>query len=143
MLSLETTVKDIVKIIEYKYKEVYCFYQIEELFLKPRTTPEEIYMGIIQTIPLGMQYPDICDVKIIVNDLVYQLSDFNETLWVLNRNIFLQNEIIGNVCVYYSEKRPFAYSGPFSVKECNLIDDIAERLSRYLLYEGLKIVFKV
>ena len=47
-------------------KELNCLYQVEELLTKTHLPLAEIFTQIIQTIPSGYQFPDICQVRIII-----------------------------------------------------------------------------
>ena len=141
MTNQNVSIHSIIETLHRKNKELYCLYLVEELFLKSNLNPEEIYSGIVQTIPLGMQFPEVCKAKLVINESVYQVSDFAETPWELSENLFILNELVGKIGAFYIEERPLADKGPFLKEECMLINKIAGCLQCYLLHEKLKTEF--
>ena len=140
-MSFRTDTHDINRLKE-RAKELNCLYQVEELFGEPGITLKEIYEGIIQAIPPGWQFSDVCHAKINVGDNEYKLVDFKETAWVQTATIQVSEEISGKISVYYTEERPVADEGPFLKEERKLINTIAERLGRRIFHERLKLVFE-
>jgi predicted nucleotidyltransferase len=123
-------------------KELTCLYNVEELFTKSDTTIDEICRGIIQAIPPGWQYPEICEAEITVGTAVYQTPTFKSTPWVQSADIMVQDEAVGKINVYYTEERPIADEGPFLKEERKLINTIAQRLGRRILHHRLKEIFE-
>jgi pyruvate, water dikinase len=123
-------------------KELNCLYTIQELLNITHNLNRENCENIIEAIPHGFQYPDICVVKIICPNGEFQSDDFIETTWVLKANIYVQNDIVGNIQVYYTEERPKMDEGPFLKEERRLIDSIVERIGLQLMHLQLKTVFE-
>lgn len=142
MSEHEKSIEKVVSIFMERAKELNCLYQVEELFSKPEMSLEDIYKGIIQAIPSGWQYTDVCQAKITIGNTKYKIVDFEETPWVQTASIQVQDEEIGTIRVYYTEERPVADEGPFLADEQKLINTIAERLGRRIFHEKLKIVFE-
>jgi pyruvate,water dikinase len=123
-------------------KELNCLYEVQELLNTPRITTDEICQGIIEVIPPGWQYPDVCQAEIIYYGQRYQSEGFKESPWVMDSKIVVQDEVVGKISVHYTEERPLSDEGPFLKEERKLINTIAEQLGFYFLHEQLKQVFQ-
>ena len=119
-------------------KELNCLYTIEELLNKPDTSLADICQGVIEAIPPGWQYPDICVAKIVLEGQAGQSPQFRDTPWVQFADIKVQDKKVGRLSVYYTEEMPHADDGPFLKEETKLLGTIAERLGHYLLYSRMK-----
>src|SRR5574341_1868215 len=123
-------------------KELNCLYEVQELLSKPDITIDEICRGIIKVLPPGWQYPDVCQAEITYSGKTFQTPDFNEALWVQSAEIVVQDEVVGQISVYYTEERPPSDEGPFLKEERKLINTIAEQFGFYILHQKLRQVFQ-
>ena len=123
-------------------KELNCLYQVQELLIDPNNSTKDICEGLVNVIPPGWQYPDICKVKINLQGNSYQSEGFLETEWMQKSAIKVQNETVGEIRVYYLDETPELDEGTFLKEERKLIDTIAERLGLHLLHFQLKSVFE-
>ncbi len=123
-------------------KELNCLYGIEEVLNNPDASMDEIFHSLVNVIPQGWQYPDVCQVIIRYGNSVYRSMKFPKTKWVQKASIEVQDRAVGVVEVYYTEERPTADEGPFLKEERRLINTIAERLGHFLLYRNLKTTFR-
>jgi pyruvate,water dikinase len=123
-------------------KELNCLYQVQELLSVPEITIDEICQGMIRILPPGWQYPDICQASIRYGRKSYQTPGFQESPWVQSADIVVQDEIVGNISVFYSEERPQADEGPFLKEERKLINTIAEQFGFHILHNRLRQVFQ-
>lgn len=123
-------------------KELNCLYEVQELLINPENTIQQICQKLVQVIPPGWQYPDICEVYILMLGEEYKKPDFKKTTCVQKADVKIQNEVIGEIRVYYAEETPEMDEGPFLKEERKLIDTIAERLGLHLLHQQLKTVFE-
>lgn len=135
-------INELLNDLKERAKELTCLYKVQELLNDHNKSTDEILQGIIEAIPPGWQFPEICQAKIEIKDSEYKTDNFKESEWVLCSGITVQNEIIGAICVYYTEKRPDFFEGPFLKEERKLIDTIAEQLGFYFLHQQLKSVFE-
>lgn len=119
-------------------KELNCLYKIEELLNKPDTNLADICKGVIEAIPPGWQYPDVCAAKITLEGQTCQSQNFKETPWVQSADIKVQDKKVGMLSVYYTAEMPHAYEGPFLKEETKLLGTIVERLGHYILYSRMK-----
>ena len=123
-------------------KELNCLYKIEGLLNKPDANLDDICKGIVEAIPPGWQYPDICVAKITLEGHACQSPNFKETPWVQLADIKVQDQAIGRLSVYYTAEMPHMDDGPFLKEETKLLGTIVERLSHYILYAKMKQVFQ-
>ena len=123
-------------------KELNCLYEIQELLSDKEADTGKICRGIVNAIPLGWQFSDVCQAKIIYRDSVFKSGEFEETSWKQCAYIKVQDEIVGRLCVYYTEERPQADEGPFLKEERKLIETISEQFGLYILHKQLKSVFE-
>jgi pyruvate, water dikinase len=119
-------------------KELNCLYKIEELLNKPGTSLADLCRGVIEAIPPGWQYPDICIARITLEGHSCQAANFRETPWVQFADIKVQDKKVGRLSVYYTAEMPRADDGPFLKEETKLLGTIVERLGHYLLYSRMK-----
>ena len=123
-------------------KELNCLYEVQELLSQPERTMEEICQGLLKVLPFGWQYPDICQVKVILAGYTVQTPGLVETTWVQSADISIQEESIGSISVYYTQERPGSDEGPFLKEERKLINTIAEQVGFYTLHQQLRSVFQ-
>lgn len=125
--------------LQERAKELNCLYEIEELLGDHSKTLDEIFLGIINAIPPGWQYPDVCFARIKFGDETYTPEDNPQpTPWVLKAPIEVQDQVLGWVEVYYTRAMPNASIGPFLKEEDRLIKTIADRVSHFVLHSQLK-----
>ena len=122
-------------------KELNCLYNVEDI-LKDLDSPlKDIFSRILDVIHPGWQFTDICKARIIYRDVQYTTDGFLETEWVQNAQIYLTDEKVGSIEVFYIRDKGFTESSPFLVEEQILLDSIAEKLSHYLFNRHLKEIF--
>ncbi|MEW5900196.1 MAG: pyruvate, phosphate dikinase, partial [Acidobacteriota bacterium] len=119
-------------------KELNCLYKIEELLNKPDANLADICKGVIEAVPPGWQYPDICVAKISLEGHACQSPNFKETPWVQFADIVVQEKKVGRLSVYYTAEMPHVDDGPFLKEETRLLGTIVERLGHYILYSRMK-----
>lgn len=115
-----------------RVKELRCLYQLSELLNHPNLTIAEILQESVTLLPAGWQYPDITCARISFDDLVFATPNFQETPWRQAAGIVVGREPRGSVEVFYLEERPEEAEGPFFQEERQLIQVVAERLSRVI-----------
>ena len=104
---------DVIRFLWEREKELECLYRIEELLVKPDITPDDAYRGIVEAVPTGWQYPEVCRARITIGTDTYQAPDFTETPWRLTADIMIQNKKAGEINFFYKREMPSADAGPF------------------------------
>ena len=123
------SVDNIIIDLKERAKELSCLYEVQELLSDITTVVDEICIGLVNAIPQGWQFPEICVVKIIFRDSEHKSNNFISTDWVLKNDIILQDEIVGNINVYYTKERPVLDEGPFLKEERKLLKTISSRMA--------------
>ncbi len=135
------TLNRLIDTLEERVKELNCLYELEELLHHTDKDFDELFSRLISIIPPALQYPEICNVKLVYGDHVYKSPEYKESPWALNTNITVQDRVVGSIRVSYSQEKPEADVGPFLLEEKRLLDTIAQRLGHYIMYQKLKSVF--
>ncbi len=115
-----------------RIKELNCLYGISQLVEKFENNLESILEGVVHLIPPAWQFPEITCCRIIFNENVYESANFKEAVWRQSGEIRINEEKVGVVEVYYLERKPDVYEGPFTKEERNLLNAIAERLGKII-----------
>jgi pyruvate,water dikinase len=142
MSKLDKPIDKLIHDLKERAKELNCLYKVQELLSTPDINIDEICRGIIDILPPGWQYPDVCQAKIIYSGKTYQTPGFKEALWVQSADVIVQEEKVGVISIYYTEERPASDEGPFLKEERKLINTIAEQFGFYILHEQLRRVFE-
>lgn len=130
---METNKVEIANLKE-REKELNCLYKVEELLNKPYINLEEIFIKLIDIIPIGWRYPEICKVKITYYENIYKSLNLIETEYYQTNKLFLRSEVVGSITVYYSELPPDTKDGIFLKEEYKLLNTIADRLSQVIYH---------
>jgi predicted nucleotidyltransferase len=128
--------------LQERAKELNCLYSIEELMNKPDSQIDEVCQRIVEAIPPGWQYPDICVAEVKLEEKSYYSPDFKPTPWIQSEDIVVQDKKVGKISVYYTKEMPRADYGPFLKEETKLLETIVDRLSHFIMYNRMKMVFQ-
>ena len=123
--------------LQERAKELNCLYEVEQILARLELPLAEAFQQVVEVIPPGWQYPDICRAMIEYGDEVMTNEDFRPTPWVLSSDIVVQEKVVGRLSVWYAEERPTEDSGPFLKEEERLIRTIAERLGHSILFHRM------
>lgn len=142
MTEQKKDVDNLIWFLSERAKELNCLYKIEELLNRPEANLDDICRGIIEAIPPGWQYPDICVAKITLEGRTYLSPHFQETPWAQAVAIRVHDQDVGTIRVYYTAEMPNADHGPFLKEETKLLGTIADRLGHYLTYAQIRQAFQ-
>ena len=126
--------------LQERAKELNCLYEVERVLAHLELPVEDALQAVVDAIPPGLQYPDVCRVRISYGDRVVQSVDYRPTQWMRVADIMVQDEVAGQLCVCYLEERPREDHGPFLKEEGRLINTIAERIGHFILYQRLSAI---
>ena len=119
-------------------KELNCLYQVEELLTKTNLPLSEIFNQMIQAIPSGYQFPEICQVKINYDNHTYVSPGFKESLRAQSAEIRVEDKVVGNIEVSYTSEVPQTENSYFLKDEHKLLHTVAERIGRTILHLKLE-----
>lgn len=124
--------------LQERAKELDCLLRIEGL-LRDTTRPlDEVFLAVIEAIPPGWQYPELCRVRIRYEGRTWQSPGFVESPWGQCARIVVQEHVAGEICVHYISEPPPSEDGPFLEGEVRLVSTIADRLGHYLHQRNLE-----
>lgn len=138
MVKQEKTIENILLSLGERAKELNCLYRVDELLGQLERPEEEIMKLLAETLPPGWQYHDICKACITLEGRSYVSDGFVESEWSQRADVLVAKEHIGEVAVYYTQKKPPADEGPFLKEERRLLEAVAERLGLYVLQKRLR-----
>ena len=131
---------DLLGSLHERAKELACLYAVEQALTEGDRSVEQVLHDVVNAIPPGWQYPDVCEVRVRLEDVEVATEAFDETAAALTAAIRVQGEEVGELRVCYVVSRPEADEGPFLVDEVRLINSLADRLGYWVLlhkFEGL------
>ncbi len=133
---------DLIWFLSERAKELNCLYSVEEILNQQNLTVAEVCRQIVDAIPQGWQYPEVCVAEIVLNDARYYPPGFARSAWVQSADILIQEKVIGRISVYYTTEKESVDHGPFLKEETRLIHSIADRLSHFLMYRQMRAVYQ-
>ncbi|NQU27193.1 MAG: hypothetical protein HQ528_02775, partial [Candidatus Marinimicrobia bacterium] len=83
-------VEDLVVNLRERAKELNCIYHIEELVQEKENNFAAIFTNSVNIISQAMQYPKLCQARIIFQGNEYTSIDFAPTEWNLSSRLFVQ-----------------------------------------------------
>ena len=113
MTEQDDRVADILRSLQERAKELNCLYRIEEIISAENISLDDAFSGVVEAIPPGWQYPNICVARIVLDGREYTFGDFRETEWMQTAAIRVYGEPVGALEVAYLEQMPLADEGPF------------------------------
>lgn len=138
MTTPDKTIENLIFSLQERTKELNCLYLVEEILNDYNENIDTIFNKILEILPQGFQYPEICVVKLVIEGKSYTSVNFRETEWKLNSEIKEQEITIGSVIIYYTEVKENKDKGIFLKEEIRLTDTIADRIGSYITHRRLK-----
>ncbi len=111
-----------------RIKELNCLYGIAQLAERHSDSIEDLLKDLVNFLPNSWQYPEITRVRITFEGKTYKSKGIKITKWRQSSRIFMYNEPVGEVTVFYLEECPPLDEGPFLREERVLLDALAERI---------------
>ena len=120
--------------LQQRAKELTCLYDIDAILKTPDIDFKQKIKRIITTLPAGFKQPQTCSIQIIIEDDIFKSNKFIRSQCLLAKDIFLEEEIIGSLTVFYKEcPKTDDDDDVFSYAERKLLNTIADWISRDLL----------
>jgi len=119
-------------------KELNCLYQVDELLSNMRLSLPEIFSALVQVIPAGWQYPELCEARIIYDNRSYQTTGFCSSPFMESVPIKVDDTEVGRLDVVYTQEVPPSEEGFFLEKEHKLVRTIADRIGQTIWQRRIK-----
>lgn len=118
-------------------KELLCLYEVEKVLSNYDKDVEDIINELLNIIPKGWQYDEICEVEIILGDKIYHRPSLIRTELKISYPLKEYDKVIGELRIFYI--RPVkCEKGIFLPEEHLLLKSIAEKFSTFLILKRLK-----
>ena len=127
-LNNETDPSKLMTALRERIKELNCLYGIAQLAELHPDSIEDLLRDLVNFLPYSWQYPESACARIVFKGETYKSSGFKMTQWRQSSRIFMYNEPVGEVAIFYLEECPPADEGPFLHEERALLDALAERI---------------
>ncbi len=137
MTEQDKRVTDTIRSLQERAKELNCLYRIEEITNTEELALEDVFRNVIEAIPAGWQYPEVCVARIRYNSTEFVLDGFRDTEWIQKANMHALGELVGSIEVAYLNQMPKADDGPFLKEERKLLQTIAERIGSCITHRRL------
>lgn len=129
-----------IQVLLEREKELNCLYRIEDLLARRSGSLAELFRDVIAAIPSGWRYPELCQVRIVYDQLVYAPPHFTPSRWFESVPIPARDGESGSLEISYVQDVPFSHEGEgvFLEKESKLLRTIADRIGQTLLHRDLE-----
>ncbi len=121
-------------------KELGCLYRVDEILGNQQLSLPEVFEAVINVIPSGWRFPDLCRASITLNNCSYRPPDFIVSPLSEKCHIKSDGEIVGSIEVIYLDNVPETAEGFFLEKERKLIRTIADRIGQCVFFRNMKLV---
>ncbi len=128
--------------LQERTKELNCIYRIEELLQDDVSERKSVLGKVIEAIPLGWQYPEFLQARIVYQEEKCSTPGFKKSSWVQSANIRVHSDVAGVLEVSYTKEMPEEDEGPFLEEERKLINTLADRIGHYIMHRQLKLMFE-
>jgi CRP-like cAMP-binding protein len=132
----EENIKLVIDNLNERTKELNCIYSVDEIFRDINADLDVVFSKLLEIIPKGWRYTDICRLQIICNEKVYTSEGFIKTDLKQVAKIQLDDQVIGEIQLYYIKPVKMD-KGIFLPEEQRLLNLIAKKTSDFLLYKKL------
>lgn len=137
IVEKDNKLKEIIEDLNGRTRELECIYKVDEALRNFDTETEEAFNNVLNIIPEGWRYSDICKIRIIYGENSFESEGFTKTELKQTARINVDDTIVGEIQVFYI-KPVKSEKGIFLPSEQKLLNTIAEKLSNFILYKKLK-----
>ncbi len=132
MNTIEENPNTLIESLKERQKELNCIHGLESILADFDQPLEKIFREILDILPHGWQFPDLCFAEIEYYDKVYKNSKSLNTEYVQKSPLHKNNIRFGEIRIYYSDVPPELHHDPFLKEEYSLLNTVASILASYL-----------
>jgi predicted nucleotidyltransferase len=132
MTTEERPLSEILAALNERAKELNCLYRVDDVLGRRDITTADALREIVDVLPPGWQYPEICQARIEHAGEAYSTPGYRETEWLQVAPLLLRDRPVGEIRVGYTEARPPRHEGPFLEEERRLLATLAKRIGQFL-----------
>lgn len=128
----------IIRSLSERAKELNCLYEVDEALSKADAPLAEVAQDLVERLPRGWQFPDVCCARLSLEGSEYTSKGFEDSPWRMAADVKVEKETVGKLEVFYTELRPNAADGPFLKEENRLIQAIADRIGLFVMQRQVR-----
>jgi diguanylate cyclase (GGDEF)-like protein len=113
-----------------RIKELDCLFSLTKLIEIPDISLEELFHKVVYILPPACQYPEIACARVVFENQEFTTNNYQDATWKMVSDLRMNAEKTGMVEICYLEQKTAIVENPFLAEEQELIDAVAERLSR-------------
>lgn len=132
--KVDSTKETMAKIINEqteRLKELACINKTTKILKREKNTKIAL-QKIVDILPESWQFPEITEARITFDGKQYKTTNFKVSPWRQRQFIQTIDGKKGQIEVYYTERKPELFEGPFLKEERNLIDNMSDIITNYL-----------
>ena len=114
-----------------RVKELTVLHRTASLLQADRPLDQPFLTDLVAPVPLGWQYPEVCEARIACGDVEAWTPGWRRTPWMQSAS-FTAGELKGVIEVAYLVEKPAAAEGPFLAEERALLQSLADMLSAHV-----------
>ena len=131
----------IIRELHERAKELNCLYQVEELLNCSEAPLNELLTKIVEIIPCGWQFPEMCQAEIAYDGKIFSLPNLPPPVARQIVEIKVLDKTLGSISVAYTQPISSGAS-PFLREEEKLLRTIADRLGHTIAHKKLRKIFR-
>jgi len=130
-------IKDLLDNLDLRTKELNCIYKIDDVLTDFSADLEDVLKRLVDVIPKGWRYTDICKVQILCNNLTVSSEEYKNTQLKISSKIYAEDKQIGEIKLVYIQPIRME-KGIFLPAEVQLLKTIADKIGNFILYQKLR-----
>jgi PAS domain S-box-containing protein len=132
--SMEDDLKGLARNLGERVKEIRCLYSISRILSTPDLPLATLLQEVCDTLPSGMQTPELCGARIRMEGQEYRSPGFSETPWRLSQGFPGDGGFPGSIDVCYTSDTIGTAGTLFLEDERKLLEEVALRLAEKRLH---------
>ncbi|HBF87950.1 MAG TPA: hypothetical protein DDX39_04835 [Bacteroidales bacterium] len=134
----EKDIKSVLYQLNERTKELNCVYEIDTILRHFDSEVDETINRLIEVIPNGFQFTDICKIKFIYKDKEWESEGFKRTELKITTPIIIDSQILGEIQIFYIKPVKLERKRIFLPEELKLLSTISEKFSDFINYKNLR-----
>lgn len=130
-------IKNILFSLNERNKELECIYNVDEILKDFNLELKSVFKKLVEIIPNGWQYPEICRVKIKFGNISIASEGFKVTDLKIKTDIVIDNAKRGEMVLCYI-KPIRAEKGVFLNEEKRLFATLTDKIAQHISFRTLK-----
>lgn len=134
----EKDIKLVLHQLNERNKELNCIYEIDNLLRKFDSDINSTITELINIIPSGFQFTEICKVRFIYDEKEWVSEGFKRTELKIAVPIVIEGNNVGEIQIFYIKPVKLERKRIFLHEELRLLNTISDKFSDYILYKNLR-----